>query len=263
MPLGEEGTRVSLDDVARSIVRRSGLHFGIAADAAEVDVALRLRADAVAENGWTGDGRDAYDDRAVHLVGWDGRAPVCAGRIVFPPGRLPTEEACGFVIAPAGGVADVGRMVVARSQREFSRGRFVALLAALYLEVRAHGVNVACGMMAPSVRTLTRFLGLHLELLGPDRDHFGEPRAPVRFELARTFPTIDDRLAAHSGREDEHGVGSSEAECVGDPVPRSDAARLTDDDVQLHLGVDVAHAGRRWNQAFPERTQRHDRFDRA
>jgi len=200
--IGKQPATVSLDEVARSVVRRSGLRFEVASAPGAVGAALRLRAEAAAEHGWAGEDGDAYDDRAVHVVGWDHDAPVAAGRIVFPPGPLPTEEACGLAIAPRGAVADVGRMVVSRDHQEFAHGRFVALLGALYLEVRAHGLEVACGMMAPRVRSLTRFLGLRLELLGPDREYRGEWRAPVRFDLERNFATVEARWADESGRED-------------------------------------------------------------
>jgi hypothetical protein len=190
-----------LDDVARSVVRRSGRRFAVASGTAEVGAAFRLRAEAAAEHGWAGEDRDAFDDRAVHVVGWDHDEPVSAGRIVFPPGPLPTEEACGLVISPPGAVADVGRMVVARGHQEFGHSGFVALLAALYLEVPAHGLDVACGMMAPRVRALTRFLGLRLELLGPEREHLGELRAPVRFDLERNFATVEARWGDDSRLE--------------------------------------------------------------
>jgi len=199
---GKESPSVALDDVARSVVHRSGLRFAVAHDERSRDAAFRLRAEAVDERGWVGPARDAYDDRAVHVVGWDGDAAVCGGRIVFPPGPLPTEQECGLVVEPAGAVADVGRMVVARSHQEPGHGRFLALLAALYLEVRARGFDVACGMMAPNVRALTRFLGLRLQVLGPEREYWSELRAPVRFELDLNIPTLQARWGSESGRED-------------------------------------------------------------
>lgn len=208
---------MSLDDIARSIVRRSGLRFAAAREGAERTAAFRLRAEAVAEHGWTGDDRDAYDGRAVHVVGWQDDEPICAGRIVLPPGPLPTEAASGLVVEPAGRVADVGRMVVARSHQELGHGRFIALMAGLYLEVRKRQFSVACGMMAPNVRALTRFLGLRLELLGPERQHLGELRAPVRFELDRNFPTLAARWGAESRGQDQGGVGTAEPEGIDDP----------------------------------------------
>jgi len=61
---------------------------------------------------------------------------------------------------------------------------FLSLLAALYLETRARGYTTGCGMMAPSVRSLLRYLGVSLDVLGPDRMFQGERRSPVRFDVA-------------------------------------------------------------------------------
>jgi hypothetical protein len=127
--------------------------------------------------------RDAYDDRSVHIVGWDGDSAIATGRIVLPPGPLPSEELCGIRIEPHGKVVEVGRMTVARSHQDPGHGLFVALLARLYLEVRARGYEVACGMMSPRARSLVRLLGLQLEILGEDRLYWGERRAPVRFQV--------------------------------------------------------------------------------
>ena len=113
----------------------------------------------------------------------DGEA-VCCGRLVLPPGPLPTEAACGLVVEPAGQVVDVGRMVVVPVARRADRGLFLALLAALYRETRARGYTTGCGMMAPNVRALLRHLGVSVDVLGPDRWYRGEERAPVRFEVA-------------------------------------------------------------------------------
>ena len=54
---------------------------------------------------------------AVHVVGWDGETAIATGRLVLPPGSLPTEDVCGIIVEPHGHVADVGRMTVARSHQ--------------------------------------------------------------------------------------------------------------------------------------------------
>jgi hypothetical protein len=182
-----------LDVVAATLAARSGLRFVAAATEAERSTAFRLRWVAVEEKGWAPGGatatggaaeRDRYDDQAVHLIGWRGDEPVCCGRLVLPPGPLPTEEACGIVVEPVGQVVDAGRMVVVPAERAHRRGVFAALLAALYLETRRQGFAAGCGMMAPNVRALARILGVELEVLGPDRPYWGELRAPVRFDAS-------------------------------------------------------------------------------
>lgn len=221
MPAGKQPLAVPLDDIARSIVQRSGLRFAIAGDEPAREAAFRLRAETAAERGWLGPERDAYDSAAVHMVGWDGVAAVCTGRIVFPPSPLPTEHECGIVVEPAGAVADVGRMVVAAPYQQPGAGSFTALLAALYLHVRARGFDVACGMMAPNVRMLTRFIGLRLEVLGPEREYWSELRAPVRFRLDLNIPTLQARWGDPSRREDEDGVRPPEPERVREPESRA------------------------------------------
>ncbi|MEO8285170.1 MAG: hypothetical protein ABI670_01900 [Chloroflexota bacterium] len=80
----------------------------------EKEVAYNLRYEAIVARGWArpedfpgGIERDV-DERAVQFVGWHGNLPVATGRIVFPEPRrlLPTEEAFGIVIEPAGVIAD-------------------------------------------------------------------------------------------------------------------------------------------------------------
>jgi N-acyl-L-homoserine lactone synthetase len=181
---------VSLDGLARSILARHPYRFVLADDDASCDVAYRLRYEAVVEHGWRDASamadereRDEYDPRAVHVIAWDHDTPVATGRIVLPPGPLPTEDACGIRVEPAGRVVDVGRMTVASSHQSAGHPLFMALLARLYLEVRARDYDTACGLMSPRARSLMRLLGLKLDLLGPDRPYWGEPRAPVRFSV--------------------------------------------------------------------------------
>jgi hypothetical protein len=183
---------VSLDALAHRIIARSGYRFTVADAGAPHDAAYRLRYQAIIDQGWHNDPgeshfdgreRDRYDVRAIHVLGWDAHQAIATGRLVLPPGPLPTEEACGLVVEPEGQVVDVGRMTVAPSHQGPSHQVFLALLARLYLEVRARGFDVACGMMSPRARSLVRLLGLQLETLGDDRLYWGEPRAPVRFAV--------------------------------------------------------------------------------
>ena len=141
-------------------------------------------------------------------------APVCTGRLVFPPGPLPTESACGLVVEPRGRVVDVGRMAVLRSHQTFGHGAFLALLCQLYREARTAGFDVACGMMAAPARSLVSRLGLRLEQLGPERGHHGQPRAPVRFLLASNVEPLVDRWA-----DGVQGGGPSTRQAFTPPNP--------------------------------------------
>jgi hypothetical protein len=193
-------TPESLDALAADLVARHGYSFTVATDDAGREAAYRLRYLATVEQGWrhengATDGRehDAYDESAVHIVGWHGQTAISTGRLVLPPGPLPTEEICGIVIEPRGRVVDVGRMTVARSYQGPAHPAFVALLARLYLEVRHRGYEVACGLMAARARSLLRLLGVRVEVLGADRPFWGEMRAPVRFTVSENAVPLADR----------------------------------------------------------------------
>jgi len=178
-----------LDALVSRMLARSPFDYRVAADDSEREIAYRLRADAVLDRGWLTAGdmpggleRDQYDDRAIQVIGWDGQAAMSTGRVVLPPG-LPTEDACGIVVEPRGEVVDVGRMCVARSHQSLEHAAFTGLMCRLYLVMRENGFGVACGMMSAPARSLMGLMGLRLEMLGPPRAHWNEPRAPVRFSL--------------------------------------------------------------------------------
>jgi hypothetical protein len=180
---------VPLDALVTRMLSRSPFDYRVAADDSEREIAYRLRGSAVLDRGWCAAGalpggmeRDGYDDRAVQVIGWDGDAAMSTGRVVLPPG-LPTEEACGIVVEPGGGVVDVGRMCVARSHQSLEHAAFTGLMCRLYLVMREYGFGVACGMMSAPARTLMGLFGLRLEVLGPERVYWNESRAPVRFSL--------------------------------------------------------------------------------
>jgi N-acyl-L-homoserine lactone synthetase len=179
-----------LDALVVDIVGRCGYRFTIAADDSAREVAYRLRYEAVVERGWAReaelpDGRecDAYDAHAVHLICWDDERAVATGRLVLPTAVLPTEAVCGLTIEPRGRVVDVGRMSVARSHQSHRHSVFLALLARLYIEVQQQGYGVACGLVSARARSLMRLLGLQLEVLGEERQYWGELRTPVRFRV--------------------------------------------------------------------------------
>jgi N-acyl-L-homoserine lactone synthetase len=192
-----------LDGLVARVLATYPYRFTLATDDATRARAYRIRAEVAVASGWVvefADGleHDEFDAEAVHVLGWDGDEAVSTGRLVLPgPSRpvspLPTERACGIVVQPAGQVVDVGRMAVTRSRQSVEHAAFVALLCRLYLEMRTRGFAVACGMMSRRTRRAVSLLGLHLEQLGADRDYWGEPRAPVRFELLGNSASLSRR----------------------------------------------------------------------
>jgi hypothetical protein len=180
---------VPLDALITRMLARSPFDYRVAVADSEREIAYRLRASAVLDRGWCtaselpgGMERDEYDDRAIHVIGWDGDVAMSTGRVVLPPG-LPTEEACGIVVEPRGGVVDVGRMCVAHSHQGLEHAAFIGLMCRLYLVMRERGYRFACGMMSPPARAMMGLFGLELEILGPERTYWNESRAPVRFSL--------------------------------------------------------------------------------
>ena len=178
-----------LDALITRMLARSPFDYRVAADGAEREIAYRLRGGAVLDRGWCtaddlpgGTERDRYDDHAIQVIGWDGDVAMSTGRVVLPPG-LPTEEACGLIVEPRGEVVDVGRMCVARTHQGLEHAALIGLMCRLYLAMREHGYGVACGMMSVPARAMMSLFGLRLEILGPERTHWNESRAPVRFSL--------------------------------------------------------------------------------
>jgi hypothetical protein len=189
-----------LDGLAADILERYGYRFTVPADEAERETAYRIRFLAATHEGWAADAdpaegleRDRYDDHAVAVIGWDGDAPIAAGRIVLPPGPLPTEDVCGVRVEPHGEVVDVGRMAVVPGYQSHRHAAFIALLARLYLEMRARGYDVACGIMSARARALLRQLGVRVEVLAAERPYWGELRAPVRFTVAGSAASLEER----------------------------------------------------------------------
>ena len=195
--LGQRAIGVPLDSLVTRLLERSPFEYRLAGTAAEREAAYRIRAQAVVTQGWRtaeelpdGLERDEYDDRALHVLGWDGDVAMSTGRVVLPPG-LPTEDACGIVVDPPGEVVDVGRMCVLPEHQSLEHAAFIGLMCRLYLEMRANGFAVACGMMTARAQVLVRHLGLQIEPLGAPRTYWNEPRTPVRFSLFSNLEVIE------------------------------------------------------------------------
>jgi hypothetical protein len=189
---------VPLDLLVSRVLERSQFQYRLAVGDAERELALRLRAEVVVAHRWRtpdelpgGLERDEYDERALHVVGWDGDLAMSTGRVVLPPG-LPTERACGIVVDPPGEVVDVGRMCVLPGHQGLEHAALIGLLCRLYLEMRTRGYAVACGMMSARAQILVRHLGLRIEPLGAERRYWNEWRTPVRFSLLSNVEALED-----------------------------------------------------------------------
>jgi len=206
-----ESERGALDALAHDLLRSiADLDFRVATSAAEIDAALRLRYEAVIENGWADpadypDGResDADDARATQIVCLDGARVVGCLRLVrrMPETLLPTERDFDLRLPPEEEVADAGRIVVAPSHRGVV-GQLVltGLVARGWLEARSWGVTRIVG--AAEARTTGRYeeLGLRIAVLGPGRTYWGEQRQPIEIVGANRRPDVPGATAG--GEED-------------------------------------------------------------
>jgi len=186
----DPGTAGVLDLLVARVLGSYPYRFTVPSSEEERQVGYRIRCASSLASGWVrpedfqdGLEHDAFDHDAIQVIGWLGDEAVATGRLVLPPGRLPTEQTCDIVVEPRGQVVEVGRMAVTPAHQSHQHAAFIALLCRLYLQMRNHGFEVACGMMSPRVRGLLNRLGLQLQVLGPDREYWGEQRCPVRFAL--------------------------------------------------------------------------------
>lgn len=194
-----------MDRVARDLLDMTApVRFAVATSVADQTAVYQLRYRVSCEEGWlepsaAPDGleKDDFDDRAIHLVGWDDRTLAATARLVLPhPGhRLPTEEAFELTIVPPGEVVDLGRGIVAPAYRGRGHGVFFGLLAAAWLQARAHGFTQLCGTTAPSMLPNYRAMGFHVEVLGEARHWWGDQRLPIKMDGARCSEELLAALA--------------------------------------------------------------------
>jgi N-acyl-L-homoserine lactone synthetase len=188
------------DNLASKIVDMAKpILFSLAQSDADQQAVYRLRYQVVIERGWAqpedlpdGIERDAYDERAIHIVGRDGNILAATSRLVLPDPRnlLPTEEAFDIRVEPQGQVADMGRQIVARDYSNVRHIVFAALLAKTWLEMRNHGFTLVCGDFSPAVTRLYRMLGFEVKQLGSGRKFWGEERFPILVDVAGSVPTL-------------------------------------------------------------------------
>jgi N-acyl-L-homoserine lactone synthetase len=203
--MSEHAVLQTMDTVARVLVDRAApIRFTVATSASHRTAVYRLRYDVVVEERWVpasalpeGLEQDAFDDEAVHLVGWDGEVIAATARLVLPRvgAALPTEDAFGLAIEPRGEVVDLGRGIVARGYRGRGHHIFFALLSMAWLETRARGFTRLCGTTAPSMLPHYSAMGFHVEVLGEPRHWWGDERLPIKMDGARCSAATLEQLA--------------------------------------------------------------------
>jgi predicted GNAT family N-acyltransferase len=181
-----------LDALAHMLIARAApVRFDVASSADEQLQIFALRYATVVEEGWVSpaaypDGleRDAFDNSAVHVAGWQDAELVATARLVLPQkGRkLPTELDFELIVQPEGEVVDIGRAIVARDYRARDHTLFGALLSRCWLEIRKRGYMNLCGAASGWRLERYRQFGLPLRTIGPPRQYWGEERYPVFLE---------------------------------------------------------------------------------
>ena len=197
---GEESAALDRVDAfaAGVLARIAPLSFGIARTQEQLEAVFRLRCAVVLDQSWgraedfpDGLERDAFDERAIHVVAWDGAEIVGTTRLVAPATGhlLPTEQAFGLEIAGRGQVIDKSRTCRAPGRNDPGQRIFCGLLSQAWIELRARGFSEICCILSPSMTRFNRRLGFRVEILGEARLHWGAPRHPV---LVRPADTINN-----------------------------------------------------------------------
>ncbi len=193
------------DAVADRAVRWAApVQFRLAQSAPEREAVYRMRYRVVIEKGWgaaadfpNGLERDAYDERAVQIVGWDNDKIVASGRLVFPVlGQvLPTEETFGLEIEPRGQVVDLGRTIVLNQYSNISHRVLAGLLAQSWIETRRRGHFNVCATFSEGMTRLCRRIGVHFTSLSPPRRYWREDRIAVRLDVLASAQALTERWA--------------------------------------------------------------------
>lgn len=202
------------DDLSRGLVAAAApLRLEVARSDGEREAVFRLRYQVVVSRGWArpedlpdGMERDSFDERAIHILGWDSGKLIATARIVLPmpDALLPTEQAFELAVEPVGQVADMGRQIVSPEYTSPQHRVFAALLARTWLEIRAAGFSLVCGDFAAGMLRLYRIMGFQVAQLGPAREFWGERRFPILVDIAESAAQLVERWkpgtsAAESG----------------------------------------------------------------
>jgi N-acyl-L-homoserine lactone synthetase len=190
----------AVDGLAREWIELTpGIAFRVAERNAEREAYYRLRYEVIQERGWAAaddlpgeQESDAADERATHLLAWDGPTLAAGVRLVFPAeGRpLPTEETFGIVVQPAGRVGNVDRVAIAKPYRGGDGRLFRALLGHTWLEMRRHDITVWAGIQSAVVIRLYRRMGFEVRVLGRSKTLWGQARYPIRFEAGQALVAL-------------------------------------------------------------------------
>jgi predicted GNAT family N-acyltransferase len=198
-----EGSSAAVADrIAEMVIKAVPYRLELARSEAEREATFRLRCRTVIEMGWgtpeefpDGVEKTKEDERASHVLAWDGDELVGTARLVPPRKgrRQPLEEEFGIRVGPR--EVEVGRtVVVPRLRGATGHTLVVALFARCWQEMRALGFTDLVSAVPPRLIELYRSLGFTVIELGVSREHWGEERVPVRFDVIGSVPALRRNL---------------------------------------------------------------------
>jgi N-acyl-L-homoserine lactone synthetase len=187
------------DRVAQKVVAAVPYRLAAAESEIERGAIFRLRYRTVIEMGWAepaqlpeGVERNDDDEDAIHIGAWDGDELVGTARTVLPREgvALPLPREFGLEIdSPE--IVEVGRLVIVpRLRGDAGHALVMALFGQAWLEMRARGFNQLISAVPPRRVDVYRSLGFTIIELGPTREHWGEERIPVRFDVVGSAPEL-------------------------------------------------------------------------
>ena len=146
---------------------------------------------------------DEFDASAIHILGVDETRPIATSRIILPlPGRpLPVEAAFGLRLSDAGGVVEIGRVVVDPGYRGDGHSVFMGLTARGWLSMRARGYATAIGATPRRLIALFEALGITVTVLGEPRNYWGEERYPILCDSRPAIPRLERAWLADRSRD--------------------------------------------------------------
>lgn len=193
----------ALETLSKGLVAKAApVRFAVAQTTGEQEAAFRLRSLALIERGSAqaedfpdGLERDAHDERALQVIGWEGDQAIATGRIVLPKQSylLPTEEAFGLKLEPQGEVVDIGRFTVAHDWAQKENRYFAGMLGFCWLEAQAHGYMRVCGTASPGMLRHYRRLGFIVTELAPPHIYYGEERYPCWYDVVGSAQALIER----------------------------------------------------------------------
>jgi hypothetical protein len=178
------------------------LRFEEVRNDAERQAAYRLRYLGIVERNMApaerfpdGKEHDVYDERAVHIVGWDGERPIATIRLVLPLAgrRLPVEDDFDLDVPGSEHMVDLGRGVVDPQWRSGDHRIFMGLMGRSWLSMRSRGFTKLLAAATPERVALYRSMGFAATVLAEPRSHWGEPRVPFFIDGEATAPELAER----------------------------------------------------------------------